>query len=157
MADDFDVVFDDDASGEAADVIGLRKEEANVCLRLVHCKFSSEDLPGARIDDMYQLCGQAQKCIQWKHRGLRELVNHMKKREQRWQANGNTRFIKGDMRTARALEKQVRFTPLRFEVTIVQPGLSKEAVTDPILNILGSTDLYLKRTTNANLVVLCSR
>ena len=80
----------------------------------------------------------------------------MRTRERKWEEDRNSRFIKGNLGQLHILEKEARSTGLLFEVAIVQPGLSKLKVSDPILNLLGSTDLFLKKTTNANLEVICS-
>lgn len=38
---------------------------------------------------------------------------------------------------------------------IVQPGLAREAAGEPILRLLGSTELFLKKTAEAKFLVLC--
>lgn len=157
IRDDFEVIFNDDGAGEAADIVALRRDgEDAITLRFVHCKYSSEGQPGARIDDMYQLCGQAQKSVRWKHRGLASLVKHMKSREMKWQGNGHTRFAKGTLLELRAIEKAARRVKLRFEISIVQPGLAKSRVSDGILELLGTTELLLKKMAVANFTVLSS-
>jgi len=157
IIDDFDVVFNDDGTGEAADVIGLRQDSNdNILLLLLHCKFSLDDKPGARVDDLYQVCGQAQKCIRWKHGGLGRLIAHMKTRQNKWQPLGKTRFIKGNMSGLRRIEKLSRRMKMSFEVRIVQPGLSKSRVSEQILFLLGTTDLFLKRTADAKMTIICS-
>jgi hypothetical protein len=45
---------------------------------------------------------------------------------------------------------------IKLEVVLAQPGLSRAACSDQILELLGSTELYLKKTANANLKVVCS-
>jgi hypothetical protein len=157
LEEDYDVVFNDDGKGEAADIIALRQNgEAGIHLHLVHCKYSSAASPGSRVGDFYEVCGQAQKSIHWKHGGLRELRLHMLNRESKWAAHGHTRFVKGNMSTVRTFEKLGRRTRLCLSVCIVQPGLSLKRVSDPILQLLGSTDLFLKRTADAELSVFCS-
>lgn len=158
LKNDYDIVFNDDASGEAADIIALRRESNDSFkLHLVHCKFSSEAKPGARIGDFYALCGQAQKCIRWKHNGMEYLVNHMKKREDSWQADNATRFIKGTMSDVNKLKKFARLAKqFVFEVSIVQPGLSKDKVSDDIIQLLGSTEDYLVKTSGAEFNVIAS-
>lgn len=47
----FDVLVDDDRAGEAADLVGLRIDGNDPILTLVHCKFSTSDTPGARVED----------------------------------------------------------------------------------------------------------
>ena len=42
-----------------ADIVLLRRAGRDLHILMAHCKFSSEDLPGARVDDLYEVCGQA--------------------------------------------------------------------------------------------------
>ena len=65
---EYDIVFDDDDPGEAADVVGIRIDGSRLYVHLIHCKFSKERAPGARIGDLYEVCGQAQKSIRWRSR-----------------------------------------------------------------------------------------
>ncbi|MFA4987593.1 MAG: type III restriction endonuclease subunit R, partial [Candidatus Brocadiia bacterium] len=157
FADNYDVVFNDDGSGEAADVIALRQlDNGTVLLHLIHCKYSASPDPGARVEDLYELCGQAQKSARWKHRGLHDLVLHMKHREAKWRDAGNSRFRKGDASVLSRLLKVSQYSSLAFEATVVQPGLSKRLVSQDMRSLLGSTDLYLKKTADATLHVVCS-
>lgn len=159
VKEDYEIIFNDDASGEAADIIALRQESNDSFkMHLIHCKFSSDKSPGSRIDDFYALCGQAQKCIRWKHNGMDFLSNHIKKREENWKKEGKTRFIKGNMADINKLKKFSRFaTKFIFEVSIVQPGLSKASISDDIIQLLGSTEDYLLKTSGSNLNVFCSK
>jgi len=54
----FEIVFDDDDSNEAADVVALGVKDETLFIRLYHCKFSKEDFSGARVKDLYEVCGQ---------------------------------------------------------------------------------------------------
>jgi hypothetical protein len=157
IIDEFEVVFDDDGPGEAADVIALRQDgvdRLHACL--IHCKYSGADSPGARVDDFYAVCGQAQKCIRWKHAGMRHLVEHMEARETRWHEKGFSRFVKGTHRDLARLRRFARKARTTLEVAIVQPGLAKGRVSTPILSLLGGTELFLKETADAELRVFCS-
>lgn len=158
LKDDYEIIFNDDSSGEAGDLIAIRQESVDSFkLHLIHCKYSSNKNPGARIDDFYALCGQAQKCIRWKHNGMDYLSNHMKKRDETWLNEGKTRFIKGNIADLNKLKKFSRFaTNFIFEVSIVQPGLSKDKITDDIMQLLGSTEDYLLKTSGAKFNVICS-
>lgn len=158
ISEDFELIYNDDASGEAADVIAIKEDSKSkeIFLQLIHCKFSSEDTPGSRIADFYEVCGQAQKCIKWKHGGFRALAEHMRRREQNWNKNGHTRFIKGDLRLLKLLEQISRASRLSLEVTIVQPGLSGGIASVDVLRLLGGTELYLRETADAKFSVICS-
>jgi hypothetical protein len=156
--EDYDIVINDDGKGEAADIIALRKDsEDSYTIHLIHCKFSKTDKAGADISNMYELCGQAQKCIHWKHKGIDALIEHVKRREQKWSDAGYSRFIKGDIDQLIKLKKFSRYAKLNFAVSIVQPGLSKEKISTDIIQLLGCTENYLIKTTNAPFKVICSK
>jgi hypothetical protein len=61
-------IFDDDGPGEIVDVVAIRLTENLVSVTLFHCKFSSGDMPGARVKDLYAVRGQAQKSARWRDR-----------------------------------------------------------------------------------------
>ena len=92
---DWEVIIDDDGPGEAADLVCLRRDgENHLNLTLVHCKYSSEDQPGSRIGDLYEVCGQAAKC----HKARSEvevILRKLLRREERRQARGETGFVVG--------------------------------------------------------------
>ncbi len=159
LNDEYEVVFNDDDSGEAADLIAIRQESTDtIKLHLVHCKFSSKPNTGSRIGDFYALCGQAQKSIKWKHNGLDYLCEHMKHRNEAWEKTKNSRFLKGSVVDLNKLKKFSRFaTNFVFEVTVVQPGLSKAKISDDVIQLLGSTEDYLLKTSNASFNVFCSK
>jgi len=157
LLDEYDVVFNDDGSGEAADIVCLKKDgDDTYTLHLVHCKYSNTDTPGADISNLYEVCGQAQKSIKWKHGGLDALIEHIKQREQSWQKDNHTRFIKGDFSELASLKRFSRFAKQKFKVSVVQPGLSKQKASDDIIQLIGCTENYLVKTSDAELEIICS-
>ena len=62
-----DLVIDDDGKGEIADIVAMRIDGSELIILFVHCKFSSQSSAvGARIEDLCEVCGQAQKSARWK-------------------------------------------------------------------------------------------
>ena len=122
----------------------------------MHCKFSGADEAGARLKDLYEVCGQAQRSIRWKHLNLNYLYQHIKKREEKWRERGCSRFLKGNISKLAEIKERARTTPIKFHVVIVQPGLSTKKIDAEGLKLLGSTALYIKKTTMADLVVVGS-
>ena len=61
----FDVIFDDDGTGEVADIVAVRDATDGLHVHLYHCKYSGERQSGARVGDLYEVCGQAQRSIRW--------------------------------------------------------------------------------------------
>lgn len=153
---DYDLIINDDGKGESADLVAIKDLGNEILLTLVHCKYSSKNEAGARLKDLYEVCGQAQRSIKWKHLKLLHLHNHIKHREKLWNNRGNTRFLKGNISTLTTLKNKARTTPMNFSIYIVQPGLKKSVVTPEMLRLLGSTAVYIQKTTMAELTVIGS-
>ncbi len=96
----YNLIFDDDESGEISDIIAIKVENETINIDLFHCKYSKEYLPGARIGDLYEVCGQAQKSTNWKTNSER-LLRHILRRENlREKRNpGTSRFKVGGKNT----------------------------------------------------------
>lgn len=155
-AERFDVVFDDDESGESADIVAIRIEQAHLLFRLYHCKFSGAAQPGARIDDLYAVCGQAQSSVHWRGRP-EQLLEHMINREaKRISKNGVSRFERGDLKLLTQLKRRLRTLRPEFQIYIVQPGLSGAAARADHLELLSATELHLRETYSVPLVVIAS-
>lgn len=152
---EWDVVIDDDGSGEAADVVALAVDDDGLLIKLVHCKFSSESEPGGRVADLYEVCGQAHKSVRWKR--APDLIEHLIRRERNRQAKyGRVGFETGDEAKLRSLEYRVRALRSRLEIAVAQPGLSAARVSDSQLQLLACTEVYLHETALAKLEVICS-
>lgn len=154
-AADFDVIFDDDFSGEVADIVVLKAAGDQLIIRLVHCKWSKEDA-GLRVGDLYEVCGQAQKSVRWRS-DIKKLFERLTWREKRRQTKyGLSRFEKGDQIKLDELRRRSRALYPSMEVWIVQPGLALPDVENEILDLLGCTALYLKETFDVELTVVGS-
>ncbi|WP_197457607.1 hypothetical protein [Snodgrassella sp. CFCC 13594] len=105
---------------------------------------------------MYEVCGQAQRSIRWKHAGLKHLFKHINGRNNKWLSEGFSRFVKGELADLEKYRNMANTMPIKLEVTIVQPGLSKSAITEEISKLLACTESYIKKTTRADLKVWCS-
>lgn len=153
---DWTLVVDDDGPGEIADIVAMRPESDSLLIHLVHCKYSSQDQPGARVEDLYELCGQAQKSAQWR-RNVPLLFQHLIRREKtRKQRHGKSGFEKGGPSELYGLEERSRLMRCDMVVGIAQPGLSKARVSRSQLELLASTEVYVYETVHGGLEVLCS-
>lgn len=153
IENDYDIIINDDGSGESADLVALRLIDNEILLTLVHCKFSLKNEAGARLKDLYEVCGQAQRSVRWKHLKLHYLYHHIKHRESLWHKKRYSRFLKGSIADLATMKNRSRTTTVNLQVVIVQPGLSKTKVTEEMLKLLGSTEIYLKKTAMADLIV----
>lgn len=153
---DWDVIFDDDNAYEAADVIALSMSGDRLKVGFYHCKFSGDATPGSRVDDLYALCGQAQKSIRWRE-DVERLIKHMVMREKsRRQKAQATRFEHGDMQALARIQKKLNWLTPEFEIILVQPGLSKVALAANQMELLAATRMYLTETYNIPLRVIGS-
>jgi superfamily II DNA or RNA helicase len=159
----YDVIFDDDGSGEAADVVAIAISEENghgrIDVEFYHCKYSGSDAPGGRITDLYEVCGQAQRSVKWLiNRGARsELFNHLLRREAgRITRQRPTRFERGDSESLRNIRERIHRYEFSLRVFVVQPGLSRGAATVDQMTLLAVTERYLKETYEVPFEVICS-
>ena len=153
----WDIIIDDDGSGEIADVVALRVDEEGLLVRLIHCKYSSEDKPGGRVEDLYEVCGQAHKSVAWRRSDLLPFFKQLTKRAQRkFQSTGVTPFEIGNESVLFRLQAIAQVHRRRMEIYIVQPGLSAAKVSPQQLDLLAATQSYLRTTINASLTVWCS-
>jgi len=147
----YDIIFDDDEAGEAADVVTLRLDDPagpkRIDVELYHCKFSKLPEPGARVDDLYVVCGQAQRSVVWLHNRDRrkDFFTHLLQRNHnRVEAGRPTRFEHGGEARLIQLRDLSKRCELRFSVFVVQPGVSKARVSDSQLTLLSVVEAYLQ-------------
>ncbi|MCB1509276.1 MAG: DEAD/DEAH box helicase family protein [Hyphomicrobiaceae bacterium] len=152
----YDVIYDDDGSGEAADIIAMRLAGETLHVHLVHCKYSAADTPGGRIDDLYDVCGQAQKSIRWRETP-RIFFEHMRKREGTRTRQGKpTRYELGEPATVNGWLARWNELSYSFEITCVQPGYAKSKAADEHLELLAATSYLLRDTWNIPFRLVCS-
>jgi hypothetical protein len=128
-------------------------------VELYHCKFSMETTPGARIKDLYEVCGQAQKSIFWMSSPEKrtDLFTHLLRREShRRDSNQVSRYERGDHDLLQIIREISRLTPVTFSVFIVQPGVSKVAISSEQLLLMNVTETYLWETYQIPFAVIAS-
>lgn len=155
---DYDIIYDDDNSWEMADIVTIKKNEKYLKIELYHLKYASEGKVTNSIKNFYEVCGQAEKSVQWKHRKGSEFISHLLRRLiKKWNSHTRSRLEHG---TEGELNKFLHMLknemPIDIEVIIIQPWASKNSITDDILSLLGVTQNYLKEVWNVNLRVIMS-
>ncbi len=151
---DYQVIFDDDSKGEVADVVAIRivsgfEAPTAIEIDLYHCKFSHGAQAGSRVADLYELCGQAQKCIWWaaSPKKKTDLITHLMRRESMRTAQQRpTRIQRGTLELLQTLREMSRVYPVNVTVSVVQPGLSREEASRDQLQLLGVTANHLTET-----------
>jgi len=158
-SEDYEIIYDDDYSGEIADIITIKVQDDVIYLELYHLKFAKGGLVSNRIDNFYEVCGQAQKSGVWKQKDAQEFMTHLLRREPKKKSGvKSSRLEKGTMDD---LERILGFAkkkmPIQFKIYIVQPSLSKANPSEDILQLLGVTENFLKETSGIELGVISSR
>jgi superfamily II DNA or RNA helicase len=156
--EDYHIIYDDDGSGEIADVITIKEENHIIKIQMYHLKYAKEGKVSNDIGNLYEVCGQAQKSTQWKYKDGKEFFNHLLRRKVKHHNKSScSRIEKGSEEELEILkEKAKKRMPMTFEIFIVQPSISKSNVSEDILNLLGVTENYIKETTGIDLKVICS-
>lgn len=152
----WDIVLDDDGSGEVADVVALRVEDQRLVVHLTHCKYVHGGQPRAQVVDLYEVCGQAQKSVIWK-RNTTQLMEYLIRRErQRLKKGKPSGFMAGTASDLYSLADQAALLRPEFTVAIAQPGLSAASVSAAQLQLLAATEVYVQETIAGPFEVYCS-
>ena len=160
----YELIVDDDGKGEAADVVAMRivgntPASSKIEVEFYHCKFSREATPGRRIEDLYELCGQAQKSISWmlSPEKRTDLFTHLLRREAaRQEAGGRSRLEVGDSERLRTVREMSHLCEVTLKIFIVQPGVSKANVSRQQLLLMSVTENYLFETYQIPFTVITS-
>lgn len=139
LGENVDVLFSDDSSQEIADFVAVRRQPGRVLVQLAHCKAASKPkkkttVPNDRVDDLYEVLGQAVKCRRWLQ--PKRLLDQIRGRATRTVAS---RFLKGDSNVLATLFANP--TEVAFEIVIVQPALSTTP-KDTIADLISAADAY---------------
>lgn len=156
----YDIIFDDDGSGEIADIVTLKViDKTKISVELYHLKYALQGKTSEQIKNLYEVCAQAQKSINWRFKRGKEFIEHLLRREALRKQKGNlTRYELGDeAKMLEILDLINKRLPLEFEIYIVQPGLDKNKISNDQLNLLSVTESYLIERAAVNLNVISSK
>ena len=152
----YTVIFDDDDSGEIADIIAFKEQGSNIIIEFYHCKYSKSEHPGARINDLYEVCGQAEKSVFWKG-VIMEMIDRMKKRHiRRFSTKNVGRFELGGIDELNVLQKKLMQKPFSLNIFLVQPGVDSTRISNDMKVILGATSDYCNDTFSVLVRLICS-
>ncbi len=146
--------MDDDGSGEAADVVAIRirggaTSPGSIDVEFYHCKYSLGSTSGQRVDDLYEVCGQAQKSINWAYSPEKrtDLFTHLMRRAaHRKEKSASSRYEQGDEELLQTVREISRLCVVSLKIFIVQPGLSKANASHDQLELLSVTENHLMET-----------
>lgn len=134
-----EIVFYDHGPGEMADFVTLSSGPDYVRVVLYHCKASSGEHEGERVEDAYEVCGQASKCVRWASpRLISEAVTRRLRRD-----SGGSKFDKGDLARLQQTLNPNNRKVVSFESVIVQPGFGKSKLGNRVGPLLAAADGFL--------------
>lgn len=139
----------DHGTGETADFI-LFKENANsIDIEFFHCKGAGDKMPGNRVNDVYEVCGQSIKSCYYAN--SKELQRKISSRVNR--LNPST-FVIGNYSEVERLLSLNKI--VRFKITAVQPGITKKDFQKNISEVIAAAEAYIDKGDNIKFEVLAS-
>jgi len=153
----YEIVFDDDGAGEIADIVAIYENRENHMLifDLFHCKYAHGEASGARVSDLYEVCGQAEKSIVWAQQ-LVGLLDRMKAREkQRGNTANPSRFEIGNLHELSIVRKKALRKRCKMNIYIVQPGVNVNKITGEMDHLLATAHSYCMDTFGIDLKLIC--
>jgi superfamily II DNA or RNA helicase len=160
ILDQYDIIFNDDGSGEVADLVAINERNGVIQIDLYHCKYCPANegvaTPGGRIGDTYEVCGQTSRSVKWMHTG-EALLSRLLTRYQKSIASGFDRMLKGDISEIDLLRYKCRDHEMALGFYIVQPAISRAQMTDEQMAVLGTSYTYVKAVSGTDLKVIVSK
>ena len=152
----YQIVFDDDSPGEAADLVCINECDNHIELVLIHCKYSGGTKAGKRVKDVEEAVSQAIRSTKWPGK-FEQLCNHLQYREhKRQKAIGQDFLLNGNISDIRKMGIIYRSKEVKTKIFIAQPGISKSAITEHQRVILAAGFVFLKETLGIDLKIICN-
>lgn len=134
----------------------MKVEEGFIRVAFVHCKFAGGATPGERIKDVVEVSSQAIRSAKWSGK-FPQLCQHIRNREATLRRTDRpTRFLAGSAADINKMVKLNRAMPVKPEVLIAQPGLSKANRTPDQTVVLAAALTFLRETIDVDLTIVCS-
>jgi len=135
------IVYYDHGSGEIADFVTFAMSERELLIQLYHCKGAGGKQAGKRAEDLYEVCSQVIKSLIWIHdnESLRQKI------ERRCRTHQGSEFLKGNKELLKEFTLRARKLQTRYEIVIVQPGVSQSSLPEKMSHLLAAANDYIIR------------
>lgn len=157
IENDYSFIFNDDGAGEIADLVAIKHNNDAIFIDLYHCKYCPQQdgqaRPGARVSDVYEVCGQTSRSVKWLHTE-EKFFNRLLQRYQQSLPKGFDRILKGDPLDLELLRNKCHDHEMVFRFVIVQPGISADKVSADQLAVLGTSYSYIKSVSGSDVRVI---
>lgn len=142
----------DHGSGEVADFITAEMNADEILIKLYHCKGSTARNPGNRVEDIYEVMGQGVKSLNYTN--FSRLVEKIQKRQKGKTLNGPCNDKISILQDLIANNRGIK---VGFQIILVQPGITKNAIQERISYLLAAANSTIRSTNNCrNLMVITS-
>jgi superfamily II DNA or RNA helicase len=138
LASDARVVFCDDGSGEMADFVAIHDSAEGPRVKMYHCKASSEESAGHRVEDLEVVCAQVIRSCVWCRPDA--FLGRLRYRATLPSVPG---YQKGSEIIAAQILAQQVLRQVQFDTYIVQPGIRREGRTEALSNLLAAARDYV--------------
>lgn len=159
IKDKYTLVFDDDGKGEIADLVAIRETKDTIYVDLYHCKFCQMKngivQPGARVEDVYEVCGQASRSVKWLYT-QEKFFDRLMDRYQKSLPKGFIRILKGSPKQLELMRNKCHDHEMVFRFVIVQPAISAAKISAAQLAVLGTSYSYIKSVSGSDIKVVTS-
>ncbi len=145
-------VFNDDGAGEVADFISLELGADENWITFFHCKASGAESAGSRLQDIYDVSGQAIRSGIWLSN--RRLIDQLK---HRMGLKGIKGIENGTLETLSDAFSPANFQKLRFRNVIVQPGISASKLKERPEQVLVATKHSVVAAGFHEFLIFCSK
>lgn len=139
----YDIIFFDHWKWEIADIIGIYISNWTINLDLYHCKTSWSGAPRNQINDLYDVCWQAQKSAIWNN--INEMYTQIIYRSKN---ASNSKFIEWNKEEFdKIIENRKKYSlEVKYSVYVVNPMVNLSSIQGNTNQnqLLGSTEWYLK-------------
>lgn len=159
IQNDYSFIFNDDGAGEIADLVAIKESRDAIHVDLYHCKYCPKQdgvaRPGARVEDVYEVCGQASRSVKWLHTH-EKFFDRLMFRYQQSLPKDFQRILKGDPKDLELLRNKCHDHEMIFKFVIVQPAISAAKISADQLAVLGTSYTYIKSVSAADVKVITS-
>jgi len=145
-----DVLIYDHRSGEIADHIAIFETENEIVIELYHSKKSGGKVPATRLNDVYEVTSQVVKSTYWLNRPT-ELLDRLRSR-----IRSGSQVLLGDTILLSSIFDRMTEKVTRYRINVVQPGISKELLSEPAQRVLAAASDYALRASSDGLFILAS-
>lgn len=111
--------------------------------------------PGARVADVYEVCGQASRSVKWLYTG-EKFFNRLMDRYQQSLLKDFDRVLKRTPQQLEILRNKCHDHEMIFKFVIVQPAISAQKVSKEQLAVLGTSYSYIKSISGSDIKVIVS-